>query len=190
MNASVILAHPSPGSFNHALAGAALRGLERAGFEVVFHDLYAEGFDPSLKASEVDTTAFADVLARTHAEELLVASKVVVVHPVWFFHPPAMVKGWVDRVVREGIAFEMTADGVAGHLTARSALVVTTANSARAFEIEVLNDPLTAFWRKCVFGPAGVPVTELLALGPVRGSSSDTRRAWLARVEEVAASVA
>lgn len=187
MTASVILAHPAPGSLNHALADAAVKGLRRAGLEVAFHDLYAEGFDPALRPEELDTTTFADALAEAHAQELLAASRIVVVHPLWFFHAPAMIKGWVDRVMREGIAFDMTSDGVVGHLAARSALVVTTANGARAFEVEVLNDPLTTFWRECVFAPAGVPVTERLAFGPVRGSSPQARRSWLRRVQGAAA---
>lgn len=185
-SASVILAHPRPGSLNHALAAAAARGLRTAGLDVMLHDLYAEGFDPRLGPSEVGSNAFADPLAAAHARDLVAASRVVVVHPLWFFHAPAIVKGWVDRVVREGIAFDMTADGVTGRLTAENALVVTTGNAARAFEVEVLNDPLTTFWRECVFAPAGVRVTERLAFGPVRGSSPRTRRRWIERVERAA----
>lgn len=187
MTASVILSHPRRGSLNHALAEAAARGLAKDGFDVAFHDLYAEGFDPRLRAEEVETTYFADVLAEQHARQLLVASRIVVVHPSWFFHAPAMVKGWVERVVREGVVFEMTSGGVVGRLAAESALIVTTANAGRAYEVEVLNDPLTTFWRECVFAPAGVPVTERLALGPVRGSTEWTRRAWLERVERAVA---
>lgn len=186
VRASVILAHPKAGSLNHALAGAAVRGLERAGYEVAFHDLYAEDFDPRLKAQEVGSSDLADTLAATHARQLLEAWKIVVVHPVWFFHVPAMAKGWVDRVMREGVAFELTPDGVQGRLRARGALVVTTANATRGVRHEVPHDPVTAFWRECVFTPAGVPVTERLSLGPVRGSSAETRRAWLERVERAA----
>jgi len=187
MTASVILAHPRPGSLNHALADAAARGLRAGGFEVALHDLYAEGFDPRLRPEEVETTAFADALAGRHARELLIASRIVVVHPVWFFHVPAIAKGWVERVVREGVAFAMTADGIVGRLRAEGALIVTTANAARAYEVEVLNDPVTTFWRECVFAPAGVPVSERLAFGPVRGSSAETRRGWLQRVEKAVA---
>jgi len=46
--AMVVIAHPNPGSFNHAIADSAAAGYEAAGFEVRRHDLYAEGFDPLL----------------------------------------------------------------------------------------------------------------------------------------------
>lgn len=187
MTASVILAHPRPGSLNHALARAAVRGLQRAGFEIAFHDLYAEGFDPRLRAEEVASTAFADALAARHARELVAAERIVVVHPVWFFHVPAMAKGWVDRVVREGVAFEMTPRGVVGRLRASRALVVTTGNASGGVPGAAPGDPLTAFWRACVFEPAGVGATERLAFGPVRGSAEATRRGWLERVTAAAA---
>ena len=52
MKALVVLAHPHPGSFNHAIARTVTDTVSEAGHEVVFHDLYAEGFDPLLQASE------------------------------------------------------------------------------------------------------------------------------------------
>src|SRR5690606_24268592 len=108
---------------------------------------------------------------------------VVVVHPVWFFGPPAALKGWVERVVREGVAFDVGPGGrVTGRLRARQALVVTTGNAGAATEA-ALGDPVTRFWRDVVFGPAGVLETRRLALAPVRGGSDDERRGWLASVE-------
>lgn len=186
MNASVVLAHPRPGSFNHALAAAAVSGLERGGYAVRFHDLYAERFDPSLHPEEVGTAVFADELASRHAAELVEADRIVVVHPSWFFHVPAMLKGWIDRVVREGVAFERTPGGIEGRLRARSALIVTTMNAPRAYEVEALGDPLTTFWRACVFAPAGVASVERRVVGPVEGSSPAERRGWLVQVEAAA----
>ena len=53
MKLSLILAHPNPGSFNHAIAETARQTLLRSGHTVFFHDLYAEGFDPMLPAREI-----------------------------------------------------------------------------------------------------------------------------------------
>ncbi len=182
MNASVVLAHPDPGSFNHAVAEAAAHGLEGAGYAVTLHDLYAEGFDPCLRASEIASTSFADALAERYAAEILEADAIVVVHPSWFFQVPAILKGWVDRVLREGVAFTMGEHGVQGRLRARWALVVTTANAPHEDEVHRLGDPLTTFWRACVFEPAGVATVERMVLAPIRGSSLEGRRAWLERV--------
>jgi len=184
VNASVVLAHPRTGSFNHAVAEAAVQGLAQTGYAVRLHDLYAEAFDPCLHASEIEATTFADPLAARHASELLEADAIVVVHPSWFFQVPAILKGWVDRVVREGVAFTMGEHGVEGRLRAGRALIVTTANDPHEYEVRALGDPLTTFWRACVFEPAGVAAVERMVLGPIRGSTPEARRAWLERVRE------
>lgn len=179
MNASVILAHPKPGSLNHALAAAAAAALERRGAVVLVHDLYAEGFDPRLAPEEVETTVFSDDLAARHAAEIVQADRIVIVHPSWFFQAPAMLKGWVDRVLREGVAFERGDEGFRGRLRAGRVLVVTTANAPRSYEVGQLGDPLTTFWRDCVWLPTGVREVERLVIGPVRASTAEQRRAWL-----------
>lgn len=181
----VVLAHPSLASLNHALARAAVAAAEAAGAAVALHDLYRDGFDPRLQAAEVDTSDFADELAAGYARDLLAADLLVVVHPVWFFQLPATLKGWVDRVVRQGVAFDLDAHGnVTGRLRTRSALVVTTGNASAAVEREVFGDPVTRFWRDVVLAPAGVGGVERLAFSPVRGSTDAARAAWLRQVGE------
>jgi putative NADPH-quinone reductase len=76
----------------------------------------------------------------------------------------------------------MAEHGVQGLLRARWALVVTTANAPHDDEVRRLGDPLTTFWRACVFEPAGVEAVERMVLGPIRGSTLEERSAWLERV--------
>lgn len=184
-----MLCHPSGESLGAALAAAVAGAARDAGAEVTVHDLYRDGFDPRLAASEVASPAFADPLAERYARDLLGADAVAVVHPVWFFGPPAVLKGWVERVVREGVAFEVGPDGrVAGRLRARAALVVTTGNAGVRTE-EALGDPVTRFWRDVAFGPAGVTDVRRLAFAPVRGSSAEERASWLAAAERETATL-
>ena len=53
MKVSVILAHPTAGSFNHAIASKAVKALKQNGYDVIFHDLYQERFDPLLTGAEI-----------------------------------------------------------------------------------------------------------------------------------------
>ncbi|HET8984867.1 MAG TPA: NAD(P)H-dependent oxidoreductase [Trueperaceae bacterium] len=196
----VVLAHPDPESLNEAIAEAAVAAAREAGGEPVVHHLYRDGFDPRLPASELPAPRppearrpdgggvrrrvyFADPVAARYATDLQAADVIVVVHPVWFFHLPAVLKGWVDRIVREDVAFEMGATGeVTALLQARSALIVTTANSSPATEAALLGAPLDTYWRTIVFGPAGVRTVERLTLSHVRTSEAGTRATWLAEV--------
>lgn len=185
MRLTVVVAHPDPGSFNAGIARAVCEAAEGAGATVRLHDLYADGFDPRMPVAEVGTTAFADDLARRYAEEVLDADAIVVVHPVWFFHVPATLKGWVDRVMRDGVVYRVGSGGeTQGLLRARAALVVTTANAPQALERDVLGDPLTTFWERIVFGFGGVSDVRSMRFAPVRDSTPEVRTAWLQEVRE------
>ena len=102
MNILIILAHPQSSSFNHAIAATAGGVLRAAGHAVVFHDLYAEGFDPVLPAAEIPKGATLPHDIQNHCDELVAAEGIVIVHPNWWGQPPAILKGWVDRVRPRG----------------------------------------------------------------------------------------
>lgn len=181
----VVVAHPRTDSLTVALAQAALAAAGEAGASAVLHDLYRDGFDPRLGAGEVRSADFADELCAAYARDLLAADMLVFVHPVWFFQPPAVMKGWVDRVVREDVAFTLDERGaVTGLLEARAALVLTTGNSSPEVELEVFGDPVTRFWRDVVLRPAGVGRVERRTFTAVRDSDPHQRAGWLADAAE------
>ncbi len=161
MQVSVILAHPDPQSFNHAVARAALAALEQKGHRVAFHDLYAEKFDPILPADEIPRAARLTDELEQHCREIAQAEGIVVVHPNWWGQPPAILKGWVDRVIRPGVAYQFLegdqGEGIPmGLLKAKAALVFNTANTAPEREARVFGDPLETLWKNCIFGLCGV----------------------------------
>ena len=105
MNVSVLLGHPYEQSFNAAIAVAVVRTLEENGHTVRFHDLYGEGFDPVISGKELISDMTGDELLAAHQREIREADGIIVIHPNWWGQPPAIMKGWVDRVLREGGAY-------------------------------------------------------------------------------------
>jgi NAD(P)H-dependent FMN reductase len=93
VKALVVVCHPAAYSFNHALAEAVRAAWTSAGCDVVFHDLYAEGFDPLLSASEARGTSTADKTVAAHIAELRACDLLAVIHPNCWGAPPAMMKG-------------------------------------------------------------------------------------------------
>lgn len=187
MNVSVILAHPKPGSFNHAIAQTARETLSALGHRVSFHDLQAEGFDPVYTAAELEREAVLPSVVARHVEEVCAADGLVVVHPNYWSRPPAILCGWVDRVLRPGRAYRFVPDGRGGArpeglLRARAALVFNTANTPQEEEEARFGDPLEVHWRKVVFGLCGVPRVYRRNFSPVITSTPEQRRAWLAEV--------
>ncbi len=189
MEISVILGHPQPGSFNHAIAQAAVAALKANGHRVWFHDLYAEGFDPCLPGSEILREATLDGTVQRHCEEIALAEGIIIVHPNWWGQPPAILKGWIDRVLRPGVAYEFlegdSGEGIpAGLLKARAALVFNTSNTPPEREIAVFKDPLQSIWRYCIFRLCGVNNFYRRNFAVVVTSSPEERAAWLAEVRE------
>jgi NAD(P)H dehydrogenase (quinone) len=102
---AVILCHPDPQSFNHGIAEAYCNAVRQAGQSVVMRDLYGLGFDPVLKADERPTLASPLVSADVAIElDMIAGSDVfVLIYPIWFGSPPAMMKGYIERVLGAGV---------------------------------------------------------------------------------------
>jgi len=184
MNISIILAHPRPDSFNHAIAAKARRVLEESGHAVNLHDLYAEGFDTILPDGEIAATAQVPPKIDAHCREIAEAEGIIVVHPNWWGQPPAILKGWVDRVLRVGVAYRFgegdSGEGIpVGLLKAENALIFNTTNTARERELEVFGDPLETLWKNCILRYCGVRRIERRSYGIVVTSTREERAAWL-----------
>lgn len=189
MKVTVILAHPRPGSFNHAIAEAALEALEQNGHEAAFHDLYLEGFDPVLPFEEIPKGAPLDPSIQRHCDEISLAEGIIVVHPNWWGMPPAILKGWVDRVIRPGVAYEFlegdSGEGVpCGRLKAKVAVVFNTSNTYPERELRAFGDPLETLWKNCIFGLCGVDKFHRKTYSVVVTSAPEQREAWLDDVRE------
>lgn len=187
MKISVILAHPDDRSFNHAIAKAAVDQLESNGHTVMFHDLQKEKFDPLLVCEEIPKDAFLSEVIRSHCAEIAEADGIVIVHPNWWGQPPAILKGWVDRVIRPGVAYEFLEDdsgeGVPnGLLKAKAALVFNTTNTESEREKTVFGDPLETIWKNCIFGLCGVTKFYRKMFGIIVTSSEKQRIEWLGEV--------
>lgn len=114
MRALLVVAHPLDDSFANAAARRIVKTLERRGMEIDFLDLYAEGFDPCLTAAERRSyfTASHDTSAiASYVERLDRVEKLVLVFPQWWFGVPAILKGFFDRVLAPGAAFDHQTGG-------------------------------------------------------------------------------
>lgn len=148
--ALVVLAHPEPTSFAAALAGTAVSSLAAAAWDVTLLDLYREGFDPVLTERDFTDRAiperlqpmdeqlhaaggqtFATDLAR-HIDLFTAADLLVLVSPMWWFSVSAMLKGWIDRVFANGVAYSYPAvPAWSGFLGSKRGMLVMTASYER-----------------------------------------------------------
>ena len=187
MKISVILAHPNPGSFNHAIASTAVDTLRQNRHEVILHDLYQENFQPLFSVAELQTNVKLDSVVARHCEEIAKTDGIVIVHPNWWGMPPAILAGWIDRVLRPELAYCFlegdSGEGIpVGLLRARAGIVFNTANTPPLREQHVFGDPLETIWKNCVFGLCGVRQFHRRTFGVVVTSTPTQRAEWLAKV--------
>lgn len=190
MNISVIVAHPDKNSFNHAIALAVVDEIKSNGCTVFFHDLYDEKFDPILPAAEIPKDAQLPSEVHSHCDEISTADGIVIIHPNWWGQPPAILKGWIDRVIRPGVAYEFieedSGEGVPkGLLKAKFALVFNTSNTPAEREKRVFGDPLELLWKKCIFELCGVTTFYRKMFTIIVISSEKERENWLAESREI-----
>jgi len=141
----LLYCHPRPQSFVGALYADAVETLLEAGHEVDVLDLYADNFDPVLRADEVDAFQY----AAGHGARLRAAEALVAIYPTWWYGLPALLKGYFDRMWAPGVAFELADGDTKGLLhNIRRLVVITTYGAPRDFIEREIGDPAHAFWCK------------------------------------------
>ena len=180
----LVLCHPLKGSFNHAVAERALATLKAMKHSVHFHDLYLEGFDPVLGAQELRRGFSLDDQVQRHTNELEQSEGLVLIHPDWWGQPPGLLKGWVDRVFRSGVAYEFDAPEFMQKqkislLGKKTALVFITTHAAN----ENGASRLSSLWTDGIFGYCGIERTEVQILHDLFRAQLRLRAQWLEFVE-------
>lgn len=127
----IVVAHPNRSSFTHALASAYTGELSAMGHDCDLRDLYAIGFDPILHPAEFEGTPGADVQAEQ--ARLKAAQATAFFYPLWWASMPAILKGYIDRVFAQGVAYDFQGGAMHGLLAGKTNLLVT--NSAAPAEI-------------------------------------------------------
>ncbi len=177
-----IVCHPRPGSFNHVLAASARDALCALGHEVFFHDLHEERFDPVLDSSELSRLYSLDDLVQEHSRQLTQANGLVIFHPDWWSQPPAMLKGWVDRVFRQGVAYELEGDDGSQKrwkplLVGKKGVVFCTSDAEEGERLGALE----SLWKDAILGRCGMDA-ECFVVRDMRGPDPARRRDWIAFV--------
>jgi len=194
VRALVIYCHPDPDSFTAAVRDRVLARLAEAGAEVRMHDLYATGFSPVLSRAEwrgyLDSPANRVPVAG-ETDDLAWCDTLIFVYPTWWYGLPALLKGWLDRVLLPEVAFEMPkAEGetIRPGLTHVTRLgVFTTCGASRWLTFLVGAPGKRTILRGVRFLCAKRCRTAFAAHYLMDSSTPDSRAAHLARVDRTVA---
>ena len=184
----IVYCHPYEMSLSAAVLTAVEAGLDRVGRSFEVCDLYADGFDPVLRAPDLALYGEGgtnDELVRRYQGQLSRARHLVLVAPVWWNDIPAMLKGWIDKVMLVGFSWEATGHGLSGTLgrVIESVDVFTTS----AEPTERLRAAIMATLMDGTFAQLGVERRSWHNFGGIDLSTPEDRKGWLAEVERIVA---
>ncbi|MBM3163587.1 MAG: NAD(P)H-dependent oxidoreductase [Chlorobi bacterium] len=186
-NILIILGHPNSESFCGTMADAYEAGARSAGHTVARLDLGCLRFDPVLHKGYAEIQPLEPDLASAR-EAISSADHLVFVYPVWWGGPPALLKGFFDRLFLPGFAFKFqssTALGWERLLARRSARLLVTMDTPPWYYRLVYRMPGHNQVRRTILGFCGVKPVSISEFGPVKTSSHETRSKWLGNVRKL-----
>ena len=159
MNHLIIYAHPSEDSFSNELLNHLSTFLKGEGNNVVVSDLYAIGFNPILSADEIANLKKGIVADDVALEQAKInqADVISLVYPLWWASFPAILKGYIDRVISYGFGYVAGEKGIEGLLTGKKVLLHTSmGNSIELYKEKNLLESFTFTQGHEVFGFCGM----------------------------------
>lgn len=189
MRVAVVFNHPYEGSYNNAILGAVLRGLQTAGHEVDLMHLDNDGFNPAM--SSADLKAFVDhkpvdPQVIDYCERLRKADRLIFIFPIWWDMMPARTKGFVDRVLCPGVVYDHHPKGfglvpLLEHL--KGVTIITTMNKPKLMYSLLIGNLIRKAMLRSVFKTMGYKNLRWISFGMVKSVSQEKRRKWLINLE-------
>jgi NAD(P)H dehydrogenase (quinone) len=190
MNVLIIYAHPNQQSFNRAILERVDATLRERGHATQIHDLYQMQFRCVLDGEDLLRNWRGNLADDIQCEQEAVrwAQGLVLIYPIWWFCPPAILKGWIDRVFTRKFAFDIGIGGMQGLLTHERALILNTLGGDEAtYQKERWHELLVRPIAEGVLGACGVRNIVCQAFYQVPSVSHAERQAMLDKVRALAA---
>jgi len=160
MHSTLIIAHPYTGSFNHVLLETVKTCLLESGKQVEVIDLYQDGFRPELNVDDLrvyNRGMIVDPMVVRYQAILKETDDLVLVFPIWWYEAPAIMKGFIDKVMTPGFAFKETPEGLIGQLGHIKRLsVITTSEVETTFMRNEVGNPIEISLMKTTLGICGI----------------------------------
>ena len=186
MKVAIIVGHPDAKSFNFALAQAYKKGAEESGAEVKMIKVRELQFNPNLQFGYRKRTELEPDLIKSQ-EVFKWADHLVWVYPVWWGSVPAILKGFLDRILLPGYAFKKREGSLwwDKYFKGRSSRIICTMDQPTWYYRIFYGGPSHSAMKKLTMNFIGVKSVKITAIGPVRLSKEAFRQKWLSKIEKL-----
>jgi len=186
MKILVINGHPDKESYNFALAKSYKKGAEKSGAEVQEINIGELHFNPNLQFGYRKRTELEPDLRKAQ-ESIKWADHIVWVYPVWWGSVPALMKGFLDRVLLPGFAFQKREGSVwwNKYLTGKTSRIICTMDQPTWYYRWINGRPSHMAMKKLTLNFIGIKKVGITSIGPIRLSKDTFRQKWLQKVEQL-----
>lgn len=184
MKMTIVYAHPYDKSFNHAV----LEEVKAVSGDCYVIDLYADGFNPVLTREELAVYGKGqslDPLVATYNQILDDTNRIVFIFPMWWYDMPAMMRGFLDKVMLEGSAYYTDNTGLHPIRNIAETYLFTTASTPTEVLMDVFRNPMGAAHIADTLEIVGCHNIKWLNLGAIDGTTEEQRKVHLAQVREL-----
>jgi NAD(P)H dehydrogenase (quinone) len=192
MKAVIVFNHPYEGSYCNAILNAVTAGLQSAGHITDLIHLDNDGFDPVMRANDLKgfkNGAPCDPQVLKYRERINDADQLIMIFPIWWELMPAMTKGFIDKVIFPGVAYDYDNSGSYPKMIKRwknlnGVTVITTMNTPSFIYRLVFGNAIKKAVFNGTFWKLGFKNRKWLSLNMVKFVSDDKRKKWLQQIEK------
>ena len=191
MNYLIIKSHPYSGSFNAGVAETIHQTISKKGHNVMEIDLLADGFNPVMTAEDLKAWKQGqtiDPLIKKYQTQIENADILVFPFPVWWGGPPAILKGFCDKILLYGWAFKLNEDGkLVGLLSSKKAIVIVTSEVPIEIIEERYRNPAHGAFVKNTLQDCGIEVIKHIHIDKIN-SDRDYAESKMAEIRQILSS--
>lgn len=185
---AIIVGHPDAESYNFAIAEAYKTGAEKSGADVRMIFIKDLAFNPNLEFGYRKRTELEPDLIESQ-NTLKWADHIVWIYPVWWGSVPAIMKGFIDRVLLPGFAFKKREGSVwwDKYFTGKTSRLICTLDQPPWYYTLINGAPSHKAMKKLTMNFIGVSSVKITSIGPIRLSKEKFRKGWLDKIERLGA---
>lgn len=184
----IVFADPNPKGFCREIVNVLQETLEAADKDVIIRDLYELKFDPILSEADMLIISKDDYMADVKEEQELIQDAAVVtfVYPVWWLGPPAILKGYLDRVLSQGFAYSIGKQGLEKGLAGKKAVVINTMGARReSYERKGLIEAMNRVTDVGILQYVGFEVIEHLYLERISQADDELKTQYMEEIKRL-----
>lgn len=197
MRVLIVFNHPYEGSYCNAILQSVTKGLQSANHEVDLIHLDNDEFDPVMRAKDLkafvtaaknpeESLSLLDSQVKDYKERLEKADHLIFIFPIWWELMPALTKGFIDKLIFPGIAYDFNAKGsrMTKKLKLKGVSMITTMNTPKVLYRLIFGDAIKKAMLLGTFWKMGYKNRKWINLNMVKFASDEKRDKWLLNIKK------